>query len=135
MRTGGSPGVRAGCGRARVCTGHEGRGRLGPALPAAGRRRPALAAAAPGEVTRPPPCPLSFPPSLCPAASPEASLHSLRGARNPAHNPAAAAPAWAAATTSGAQDPGARLPAGLPHAPRSACGWARSWPGHHVAGA
>lgn len=52
-------GVRAGVGRApSVFTSHEGRGRLGPALPAAGRRRPALASAALREVTRPPTAPL-----------------------------------------------------------------------------
>ena len=53
--------VRAGVGRApSVFTSHEGRGRLGPALPAAGRRRPALAAAALREVMRPPTALLPF---------------------------------------------------------------------------
>lgn len=69
-------GVRAGVGRApSVSTGHEGRGRLGPALPAAGRRRPALAAAAPGEVTRPPP---ALPPFRPLFPSPTAWLYPLR---------------------------------------------------------
>lgn len=47
-----------------VYTGHEERQRLGPALPAAGRRHPAVPATAPGEVTRPPPAP--FPCTLQP---------------------------------------------------------------------
>lgn len=110
-------GVRAGVGRApSVSTGHEGRGRLGPALPAAGRRRPALAAAAPGEVTRPPP---ALPPFRPLFPSPTAWLYPLRfGAPGDPH--ATRTPGWR---------PSSGL---LPAPPSSARPTAPQLAGHHL---
>lgn len=87
-----------------VSTGHERRGHLGCARPAAGG--PAVGSAALGEVTRPA---LSlFPPSLCPRSLGRSSPQFALGAQGPSLG----------------QAPGPGPAAGLP---------GRRWPGHHVA--
>lgn len=114
---------------ARVYTRHEGRGRLGRALPAAGRGRAALAAAAPGEVTRPPPgLPLSPPPSRSPAGSPAVFFQAGRGARGPRARPRAHPGSCVRCPRAGRPQLGRAPPARPARGPRR-------WPDHHVAAA
>lgn len=95
-----------------VSTGHERRGHLGCAWPAAGG--PAVGAAAPGEVTRP----ALSPSSLALSLQPRAQLYSVRFGR-PGTQP------WAVPR------PGSRR--GAPAAPIPGRRRPLGWPGHHVA--
>lgn len=132
------PGVRAGLGGAPSDhTGHEGRRHVGCALPAADHRRPALAAAVPGEEVTRPPCglPPFFLRSLDPCTSPAALPDLLPGVGGPSTR----ACAHRGADAGRSLPPATRLSSGLPVTPQPrlragpATGRATTWRGHNLA--